>query len=165
MREKLLGPQHRDLAAVLCNLGEGSIELGEYDKARQYYARAYEIERAALGEDHSSLAYSMVGLGRIAVATGKPEEGHRQLMAAARLREHTLGPDHPLLAKSLCALASAARATGRIEEARAFQQRSSQIYRARGSATGIGRSESEGWDRRPGTSASADGFCSSKRRY
>jgi tetratricopeptide (TPR) repeat protein len=52
IREKMLGPQHPDVAQTLNNLAELYRQMGDYNKALPLYQRALKIVEKKLGQNH-----------------------------------------------------------------------------------------------------------------
>jgi tetratricopeptide (TPR) repeat protein len=56
IREKVLFPEHPDVAASLNNLAELYVTLSEYEKAQPLYERALRIREKTLGSEHPDVA-------------------------------------------------------------------------------------------------------------
>lgn len=59
IREKALGPDHRDVAASLRGLASVQVERGDYARAEPLMKRSLAISEKALGRDHPSLATAL----------------------------------------------------------------------------------------------------------
>ena len=70
--EKLLGPEHTEVATVLNNLGCVYNAQGNYSEAEPLQLRALTIREKALGPDHPDFATS---LNNLAVAVLRPSQG------------------------------------------------------------------------------------------
>jgi tetratricopeptide (TPR) repeat protein len=57
--EKALGPNHRDVAIILSNLGGIYHPQGVYAKAEPLYKRSLEISEKAFGPNHPAVAVSL----------------------------------------------------------------------------------------------------------
>ncbi len=128
IREKVLGPDHPDLASVLTNLGSLARIEGKLDQARAYHERALDIWERALGPDHPDLAFVLTNLGNVATAEGKLDQAHAHYQRALAIDEKTLGPDHPDLAYDLNSLGTVALTEGQLDQARAHFERALSIW-------------------------------------
>ncbi len=68
--EKVLGPDHPNVATSLANLGEVLVDLGELSLARAAHERAIDLRERVLGPDHRDLALSHTYLARALLASG-----------------------------------------------------------------------------------------------
>jgi tetratricopeptide (TPR) repeat protein len=121
--EKVLGPEHPDLAAWLNNLAELYRATGRYAEAEPLYQRAIAIDEKALGPEHPDLATDLNNLANLYRATGRYAEAEPLFQRALAISEKVLGPEHPDLAARLNNLAELYRATGRYAEAEPLLQR------------------------------------------
>jgi class 3 adenylate cyclase/tetratricopeptide (TPR) repeat protein len=117
IREKILGPDHLDVATSLTNLAIVCGEQGRQDEALQLFARALAIREKALGPDHNLVANSLSNLAHVYDDLGRTEEAVAFYARALASHEKAFGPDHPDVATSLNNLASAYCNRGRYEEA------------------------------------------------
>jgi len=62
----VLGPDHPELAATLCNLGVIQHEAGHTAAAAGYYSRASRILRATVQADHPTLRICQDALAALA---------------------------------------------------------------------------------------------------
>ncbi len=74
MQEKLLGPDHPDVARSLHGLATLMIDRGETEEAEAILNRCLEIRREKLPEDHVLTAGASRLLGDILVAQGRYAE-------------------------------------------------------------------------------------------
>lgn len=112
IRERLLGPDHCDVAAAINGLAILYYYKGEYGKAELLHQRALAIREKALGPEHPNVAVSLNGLANLYWYKGdyaKAEPLHQRALA---IREKTLGPEHPDVAISLNNLALLDHDTG-----------------------------------------------------
>jgi Tfp pilus assembly protein PilF len=70
IKERVLGPDHPELAATLCNLGVIEHEAGNTANATGYYARAISILRPAVQAGHPTLRICQDALAALAQETG-----------------------------------------------------------------------------------------------
>jgi CHAT domain-containing protein/Tfp pilus assembly protein PilF len=129
MREQVLGPNHKEVAQNLINLGALLTDVeGRYQEAIALYQRAVSIQRAVLGEDNDDLAMT---LGNLAVAyqnLGQFADAERLQLQALAIREKILGPNHQDVALSLNNLGILYADENRLDEAEKAQRRSFAIW-------------------------------------
>ena len=53
IQEKVPGTDHPDTALSYINIGSLYCNMGEFEKALEYYSKAYNVVRKALGEKHN----------------------------------------------------------------------------------------------------------------
>jgi tetratricopeptide (TPR) repeat protein len=70
IREKVLGPDHPDVAASLNNLATLLDKQGKYDEAEPLYRRALAIRKKVLGPDHPDVAASLNNLAALLHKSG-----------------------------------------------------------------------------------------------
>src|SRR5208282_309943 len=125
IRQKILGPDHRDTATSLNNLAGLYWAMGEYAKAEPLYQETLQIRQKVLGPDHPDTANSLDNLAGLYQDMGEYAKAEPLYQEAVRIWEKVLGPDHPDTAKSLNNLASLCFELGRIDEAAALARQSS----------------------------------------
>ncbi|MDX1944997.1 MAG: tetratricopeptide repeat protein [Pirellulaceae bacterium] len=101
IREKLLGPEHADVAANLADLADNQIELGDYPQSLALRERAYAIREQALGPEHLSTIRSLSELGASHDRMGNFTKAREFYEKTLALREKQLGPDDRLVGYSL----------------------------------------------------------------
>ncbi len=82
----------------LNNLGIAYAELGEVQRAPEFFAASIDARRAVLGEDHPQVVYALSNLGLALVNSDNVVEGTQRLRTAFLAAESTLGPKHPHIA-------------------------------------------------------------------
>ncbi|MGH9842915.1 MAG: tetratricopeptide repeat protein [Blastocatellia bacterium] len=123
IREKMLGPEHIDVATSLNNLAELYRGKGDFAKAGPLYQRALAIREKAFGPDHPNVAVSLSNLAELYRNKNdfaKAEPLHQRALA---IREKALGPDHPNVAASLNNLAILFTIKGDYAKAESLWQR------------------------------------------
>jgi Tfp pilus assembly protein PilF len=104
--EKVLGPEHPDLAMSLNNFGAMLENQGRYEEAKSYHQRALLVLEKALGADHPNLAEPLLGLAIIDMAQEHPGLARAHAERAVLVSEASeSSPDR--LASSRFALARA----------------------------------------------------------
>jgi serine/threonine-protein kinase len=121
--EKVLGPDHLDVASTLNNLGVVFTEMGDPVRAKGVVERALAIRERALGPDHPQVGTTLINLGRALSATGDPSGARAIYERALALYERAVGPDHPMVALALNNLGGMLIYVGAWTEARAAYER------------------------------------------
>ncbi len=106
IRERILGPDHPDVAVALGGLGLLYWMLGEYDQAEPLYQRALRIQEQARGPEHHDLAAPLNNLANLYCTLGKYDQAEPLYKRAIRIREQALGPENPRLIYPLNGLAN-----------------------------------------------------------
>jgi eukaryotic-like serine/threonine-protein kinase len=101
IRERVLGPEHPEVAANLHNIASVYRERGEYGIARELAERALAIQRNALGEDHPDIARALANLASVYGEMGDHAAALVIYENAAKIQEQALGPEHFEFAKML----------------------------------------------------------------
>jgi CHAT domain-containing protein/Tfp pilus assembly protein PilF len=127
IRERLLGTEHRDVAAAISSLAGVYSGRGEYVKAMSLGLRALDIREKALGKDHPDTAQSINNLAAIYSFQGKHAEAEPLYNRALDIREKALGKDHPDTAQSLNNVGVIYVAQGKYVEAEPLHRRALDI--------------------------------------
>ena len=106
IREKILGPDHQDLANAINRQGVLSFYKGDYTKAESLHQRALAIREKALGPEHPDVAGSLNNLANIYNVRGDYVKAESFYQRSLAIREKALGPEHPDVAGSLNNLAT-----------------------------------------------------------
>jgi class 3 adenylate cyclase/Tfp pilus assembly protein PilF len=123
LRERVLGPDHPDLATSLDNLAQLYGATGRPAEAEPLYQRALAVRERALGPDHPRFAESLGCLGLFYLGIGRRAEAEPLIERALATYERTLGPDHPDLAYLLSHWAWLYHKPGRHAEAEPLYRR------------------------------------------
>ncbi|KAH3757348.1 Tetratricopeptide repeat protein [Pelomyxa schiedti] len=126
IREKVLGPNHLNVAMSLCGLGEIFVDSNPA-RAQSYLERALKIRLLHFGPNHPLIARILQDLSVIADSQGDPERAVQLCTRACQIREKTLGPMHPHLATSLESLAATYKLKGEPEKAEPLLKRAINI--------------------------------------
>jgi tetratricopeptide (TPR) repeat protein len=127
IREKILGPDHPDVAAALDGMGLIYRYKGDYAKAEPLYKRALAIREKALGPEHPETARSLNNLANICQDKGDYADASPLFKRALEIREKTLGANHPDTALSLNDLAGLYLSQGKYAEAEPLFKRALEI--------------------------------------
>ena len=120
---RVLGPDHPDVALSLSNLANVHFYQGRYGDAQDLYERALAIRERAFGADHPLVATSLNNLASIYKERGQDDKARPLYERALAIREHTLGSEHVLVAASLNNLALIHYNEGCYREAQDLQRR------------------------------------------
>jgi serine/threonine-protein kinase len=123
LREKVLGPEHPDVASSISNLASAAWWMGGYDEAVEKAERAVALQSKALGPEHPEVVKTlMISAGTLA-EVGRYEDALKRHERALELQEKVLGPNHPSVSISLNNIAITLMSMGRYEEARQRSER------------------------------------------
>jgi eukaryotic-like serine/threonine-protein kinase len=100
IRERVLGPDHAEVAQSHNSIGIVLDDEGKYDEALAEYRRALAMRERILGAEHPDVAGSHNNIGLALGRQGKYEEALAEHRRALAIRETVLGPDHPDVAAS-----------------------------------------------------------------
>jgi CHAT domain-containing protein len=127
IRERALGADHLDIAAILINLAALRFYSGDYLGAAAYDRRVLEIREKHLGPDHPDVAIALNNVGEIYISSGEFEKATAVLERALRIREERLGPEHINVAASLSSLVAVHMELGDLQKAKPLLLRAIQI--------------------------------------
>ena len=128
IREKLLGPDHPDVAHSLNNLAGVFLQLGQNDKALEYYRKSLRAVEAGLGPESPHVAYPLFGIGKVFVQQGLPAQALKPLerivsiCSAKNCSTETHGNGLFVLAKALVAKGT------QIERAKQLAQQAQRLF-------------------------------------
>jgi eukaryotic-like serine/threonine-protein kinase len=117
IKEKILPPDHPDLALAFNNEANSLAELGRDEEALRLSRRAYDIYVRAYGQSSADAATTLSNSGEYLVALGRPGEALEPLRRALADWEAQIGPDHQFLGYPLTATGRALVALSRPNEA------------------------------------------------
>jgi len=122
-KEKLLGPDHPELAKSLNLLGILFDIAGDHARAKLCFEQVLAIREKAFGPDHPEVAKPLHNLGRVAWTMGDYAAAKPFLERALAIRQKVLGPDHPQVAETLEILANVLNSAGDYAGARRAYER------------------------------------------
>jgi tetratricopeptide (TPR) repeat protein len=82
IREKALGPHHRDVGIALNNLAESCRAQGRFAEAEPLYKRSHAIFEKALGPDHPSVGTALDNLAELYRDEGAPSRATSAIAAS-----------------------------------------------------------------------------------
>jgi len=129
-RERVLGPDHPDVAQAIGNMASVLEYMGRDAEAEGMHRRALAIRERALGPDHVDVAGSLNSLGGVLWVLGEREEGMRCLERALDVRERALGRNHPAVGNTLNNIAVLAIKSGDRVRGEEFLRRALAVQEA-----------------------------------
>jgi tetratricopeptide (TPR) repeat protein len=131
LKEKVLPPNHPDIATSLNSEAEALASLGRLDEALRLNERTRQIFAAAYGPASTEIAYTLSNRGEYLVALERPEEALAPLRQSLSVWQAQVGPEHQFLAFPLTATGRALVALGRPHEALPVLERAVRLRVAR----------------------------------
>jgi CHAT domain-containing protein len=122
--EKVLGPQHPEMAIGLGNLAGLYKDMGDHAKALPLYERSLAICEKVLGPQHPDTAAVLNGLAGLYIDMGVPAKALPLYERSLAIREKSLGTQHPDTAASLANLAGLYALVGDYAKALPLHERS-----------------------------------------
>jgi len=129
-RERVLGPDHPDVAQALGNMASVLEYLGREADAEAMHRRALAIREQALGPDHVDVAGSLNSLGGVLWVRGQRDEGMRYLERALDIRVRALGENHQAVGNTLNNIAVLAIKSGDQARGEEFLRRALAVQEA-----------------------------------
>eukprot|EP00752_Nemacystus_decipiens_P009291 g8302.t1 len=122
--EKVLGPDHPDVATSLNNLAGLFESQGNYEAAKPLYERSLAIGEKVLGPEHPHVAASLNNLAALLESQGNYEAAKPLYERSLAIGEKVLGPEHLVVGTSLNNLAGLFKSQGNYEAAKPLYERS-----------------------------------------
>src|SRR5262245_52045505 len=123
IRERVLGPDHIDVAVAVNSLAVLYWRKGDSAKAELLYQRARTIYEKSLGPEHPYVASSLGGLATVYFEMGDYEKAEPLFRQALTIWEKALGPEHANVSLVLDSLARLYQDTGAYAKAERLYQR------------------------------------------
>lgn len=123
IRERVLGPDHRDVASALNGLAAIYNDKGDSAKAEPLLQRSLAIREKALGPEHPNVAESLNNLATVYSSREDYAKAEPLLQRALAIREKSLGPEHLNVAVTFNSLASLHYGKGEYAKAEPLYQR------------------------------------------
>jgi tetratricopeptide (TPR) repeat protein len=130
IRERLLGPDHPDVAADLAALAPILDAQGKRDEAAALMLRSLAILERTYGPNHYEVAVSLNNLAALRAAEGQTAEARRLYERSLAIKERQLGPRHPDVATTLNNLAVLHKKLGDARTAALLYARALSIFEA-----------------------------------
>jgi tetratricopeptide (TPR) repeat protein len=125
--ERVLGPEHPNVATLVNNLGNVLQALGDHAGAKAAYERALRIDEAVYGPEHPNVARDVNNLGNVLQALGDHAGAKAAFERALRIDEAVYGPEHPEVATDVNNLGNVLQALGDHAGAKAAFERALRI--------------------------------------
>jgi hypothetical protein len=123
LRERLLDPDHPDVAISLTNLASLLRRINRPNEAEPLYRRALAIQEKSYGPDHPAVAIRLDYLAALLRQANRQSEAEPLYRRALAIDEKAYGPDHPAVAFRLDQLAGLLRQANRQGEAEPLYRR------------------------------------------
>lgn len=123
MAIKIYGPQSRETASALNNLGIVQHSNGQFDAAVQNFTAAIEIIEAVEDRLNTALVNPLKGLGAAQIASGQPGEANQTFERAAHITHVNAGPHNIDQVEILESIAEAQLRMGNTKQARTVLDR------------------------------------------
>ena len=120
IREKLLSPNHADVARSLGNLASLYRAQGRYSEAEPLSKRAVAISEKTFGPGHPNVSTHLSNLADLYRLQGRYAEAEPLIKRALAISEKVLPPEHPVVASRLSVLANLYRVARPLCRGRAF---------------------------------------------
>src|SRR5215468_1575001 len=117
IRRRVLGTDHRDVAAAISRLAQLYSDKGEYGKAEPLYERALAIWEKSPGPEHPDFAFGLINFASLYQHKGDYEKAESLYRRGLAILEKTLGPEHLHLAMALNDLGAIHSVKGEYEKA------------------------------------------------
>ena len=127
--ERVLGPDHLEIANVLHNLGGIAHARGQFALGEPFARRGLEIRERALGKGDPIVAADRVALASLIDGQGRHDEAEVLYREALAVLEATLGDEHYDVASTLRNLAVICERRGDRAQAQAMFERALAIKR------------------------------------
>jgi CHAT domain-containing protein/Flp pilus assembly protein TadD len=128
IRERILGPNHREVAAVVNSLGILYRKKGNYAKAEPLYRRSLAILEKVLRPDHPNVAVSLNNLGLLYYDISEYVKAEQLFQRSVAIWEKAMGSNHFNVAIPLNNLAMLYYGKGDYAQAESIHQRALAIF-------------------------------------
>jgi tetratricopeptide (TPR) repeat protein/transcriptional regulator with XRE-family HTH domain len=128
VKERVLGPEHLQVATSLNGLGQLYWEQGKYEQAEPLFQRALAIYEQQAGPDYPQVASLLENLAALYAEQGNYELAEPLFQRVVSMREQAMGSGHAGVAVSLANLADCYADQGKYEQAEPLYQRALAIW-------------------------------------
>jgi tetratricopeptide (TPR) repeat protein len=128
IREKVLGPEHPDVALSLDALGRAFTAQRDLAGAQSLYERALAINEKVLGPEHPATAISLDHLGTIFAMRSNLVGAQSLYERALAINEKVLGPEHHATAFNFHRFGRLFRRRGDLARARSTQEHALALF-------------------------------------
>lgn len=127
IRERMMGPEHPEVATSLNNMGLVHLRADEHQEADAVLRRAMGIWEQALSPEHPRVGIAQMNLGALAFNRGDLDQAQRDWERTVEIWERSLGPLHPDIASLESNLGLVHARRGDRAKARASYERALEI--------------------------------------
>ncbi|HTB60096.1 MAG TPA: serine/threonine-protein kinase [Polyangia bacterium] len=127
LKQKVLPPNHPDIAISLLSIASAQNELGNHEAALVAANRAVEIYQDAYGKESPQVGHPLGNRGESYELLGRYPEAERDLRKAVDLSAQWVGADHPWTAYPLTELGKTLFLEHRVREALPILERALRI--------------------------------------
>jgi CHAT domain-containing protein/Tfp pilus assembly protein PilF len=128
IRERTLGPNHREVAYLLSDLGSIYESKHDYERSSLLYLRALDLLKRTGGEDERDYATTLNNLGGLYVNLADYSRAQPLLVRSLAIREKVLPPNDTDIGQGLNDLGSLYHAMGDLVAAESLLSRAVTIY-------------------------------------
>ena len=128
IEQRVLGPEHPDVAWSWSNVGMVTEARGDRAGARRHYERAIALTEKALGAEHPEVAGFLNNLAGLELADGKLDAAEAAATRGLAIVERSLGPSHYRAAELHVTLGRIHLARGRFAEARSHCDTAHRVF-------------------------------------
>jgi CHAT domain-containing protein/Tfp pilus assembly protein PilF len=130
IRERVLGPDHPDVAVALNGLGRLHRSKGDQAKAESIFQRALSICEKSFGPENPAVTDSLSNLGHLYRSQADYARAEAMFQRALAILERSLGPEHPNFAFALHNLGLLYWSKGNYAKAEPLFHRSLDIWKS-----------------------------------
>jgi CHAT domain-containing protein/Tfp pilus assembly protein PilF len=123
IRERILGPEHRETVNALHNLATICFHNGDYARAESLHRRVLSIREKLLGPEDAEVATTLNNLSIVYLETEQYSKAEPLIRRALVIKEKVLGPEHLSLASTLINLGIINQKRGDYASAEPYYQR------------------------------------------
>ena len=127
INQKILSPNHSELAICYNNIGGVYYHMGEYSKAFSFYGRALKIYQKTLPENHPLFAISYNNIGWMYDDMGEYAKALEYYEQVVTIQQQTLPPNHPDLGRSYNNIGEVYKKMGEYAKALSYHEQASAI--------------------------------------
>ncbi|CAF3469288.1 unnamed protein product [Rotaria sp. Silwood1] len=127
IREKVLSPNHPDLALCYNNIGSVYANMGKYSEALLYYEKDLKISQQSRTSIHPNLAISYHNIGNVYAIMGEYSKALSSYEQALAIDKAILPENHPELATSYMNIGAVYDRMGEYSKALSFHEISLEI--------------------------------------
>lgn len=121
--ERVLGPNHPEVAETLNHIGAANLRQGRVDEALEQFNAGLEIVALAYGKDHPAYGRTLGNLGAALVDAGRLDEARERYMQSLAVQQAAFGDSAPQVASVWINLGGIEHSAGNLDAAVAAFER------------------------------------------